>query len=131
MTEEAPVEIEVDDEQYEGDSPRDRNKDVAAMALNPLTLLGSYFRAPDGDGFREGLVVGQPFAGPTTTYYLVEIYGNEGASGYQQLVDIEEMLTEKWSFYDTEAWLTMNAKPEGAPAKKPTEYPKPKRRRTV
>jgi hypothetical protein len=123
------------DEITEGDEyTRDRSADVEAGALNPLTLLGSYFRAPSEDEneeFVEGLVVGQPFAGPATTIYLVEYYGAHGALGHQELVDIDLMLAQGWLFYDTADWLSMSARPEGKPVKKPTEFPKPPRGRKV
>jgi hypothetical protein len=99
--------------------PRDRDKDVADRPLSPESLVGSYFRAPDPhdpnaealwlDGQAcmtiEGIVVAQPFASSTHVVYLVEFYGRHGMSGWQMLIDIDRMLEQRWSFFDTEAWL--------------------------
>jgi hypothetical protein len=87
--------------------PRDRDKDIAERPLDPLSLVGSYFRGRNDDGFDyEGLVVGQPFATTTTSYYLVEFFGKRGALGFQMLKTIDEMIGNGWTFFDTEAWLS-------------------------
>jgi hypothetical protein len=108
------------DDELEYAFDRDRDQDMAARPLSPGSLCGSYFRAPDQhdsnaealwlDGHacltQEGMVVAQPFASSTGVVYLVEFYGRHGMAGYQQLVDIDRMLEQRWLFYDTDAWLT-------------------------
>jgi hypothetical protein len=100
--------------------PRDRDRDVADRPLGPDSLVGSYFRCPDQldpnaeaswldhevCATQQGIVVAQPYAAPNRIVYLVEFYGRHGASGHQQLVEIDRMLEQRWAFYDSEAWLT-------------------------
>jgi hypothetical protein len=107
--------------------PRDRDQFVAACPLSPGNLVGSYFRAPDPNdpnaealwlegepcAVIEGLVVGQPHATPVTSFYLVEFFGAAGAQGYQQVVDLDRMLEQHWSFFDSEDWLAAHSRPEG------------------
>jgi hypothetical protein len=117
-----------DDELEDFPFPRDRDQDVADRPLSPVSLVGSYFRCPDQSDpnaeaawldheacmTQEGMVVGQPFATSANCYFLVEFYGRHGATGHQQLVTIDRMLTQQWAFYDSEAWLT-NRHPENVP----------------
>ena len=90
--------------------PRDRDRFAAACPMSPGTLVGSYFRHEDDSGeILEGMVVGNPHATPVTSFYLVEFFGQNGALGCQQIVDLERMVAERWSFFDSEAWLASAA----------------------
>jgi hypothetical protein len=113
---------------------RDRDKDMADRPLGPGSLCGSYFRCPDPDhpnaeslwldhrpcAVLEGMVVAQPFASSQTVVYLVEFFGEHGAIGRQQLVAIDQMLHQRWAFYDSEAWLTARPTDEAAQKKEVT-----------
>jgi len=98
---------------------RDRDQALAQTELAPDSLRGSYFRAPDQDDPEaeaawldgqpteviEGMVVAEVFATPTTMTYLVEFYGRNGGTGYQRLIELDRMVTQRWAFYDTDGWL--------------------------
>jgi hypothetical protein len=101
-------------------SERDRTQMTATTPLGPDTMIGSYFRAPDqndpsaenawldGDSCKtiKGMVVAQPFTGGLDkATYLVEFYGDNGPTGAQQLVELDRMVQQRWTFYDTDAWL--------------------------
>jgi hypothetical protein len=104
-------------------SERDRDQATAVTPLGPDSMIGSYFRAPDpndtiaesawldGEPCKtiEGQIVAQPFTSPTGATYLVEFYGDSGATGFQQLVELERMVMQRWAFYDTAAWLKGHA----------------------
>jgi hypothetical protein len=110
------------------DIERDRDMDMATRPLGPESLCGSYFRCPDQDdpdaegswlehqacSTQEGIVVAQVYAAAHTVIYLVEFYAAHGATGYQRLVGLEQMLHQRWSFFDSVAWLTN--RPTGAEA---------------
>lgn len=110
--------------------PRDRDKFAAASPLTPDNLFGSYFRAPDPNDPNaeaqwlahepcstiEGAIVGQPHVTPMTSFYLVEFYGREGALGYQQIVDMDRMVVQRWMFFDSDTWLTTGGVPYGEPS---------------
>lgn len=103
-------------EQYD----RDSDKLAAVSPLGSDSMIGSYFRAPDPrvpdaeaawlDGAScavvEGIVIKQPHTGPDSAIYLVEFYGPHGGTGYQQLVELERMVGQRWAFYDSSAWLS-------------------------
>lgn len=103
-------------EQYD----RDSDKLAALLPLGGDSMIGSYFRAPDPQDTEaeaawlegasckvvEGMVIKQPFTSNETAIYLVEFYSERGGTGYQQLVDLDRMLAQRWAFYDSEAWLS-------------------------
>jgi hypothetical protein len=79
---------------------RNRERDAVGQALDPKSLVGSYFY---GDPTRQwqGTVVAE--AAPTV--YLVEIHDwLVGASLHQELVRLEDMAG--WRFYDTSEWMS-------------------------
>jgi hypothetical protein len=98
---------------------RDSDRMAAVRPFGPDSLVGSYFRAPDqmdpdaeaawldNEACRtvEGMVIRQPFVSATTAVYLVEFFGQHGAAGYQQLVELDRMLHQRWLFYDSDTWL--------------------------
>lgn len=91
---------------------RDREQMAMVAPFSPDSLAGSYFRIEHEDGLiEEGLVVGQPHTTPVTAIYLCEFFGMEGTLGYQRAVDLEQMVVQKWTFYDSDAWLAMNSQP--------------------
>lgn len=103
-------------ESYERESARK----AAIIPLGPDTLVGLYFRAPDQDDPNaeaawlanepgatvEGIVVGQPFTSTSDATYRVEWFGEHGAAGYQELVDLSRMNVQRWRFYDRDTWLS-------------------------
>jgi hypothetical protein len=98
----------------------DRDRSLVALTpFGPDSLIRSYFRAPDqndtaaesawldGEPCKtiEGMVVAQPHTSPSGATYLVEFFGENGATGFQQLVELDRMVQQRWAFYDTDAWL--------------------------
>jgi hypothetical protein len=98
---------------------RDRVRFVHSLPMSADSLIGSYFRAPDDvdpnaeaswlarepASIQEGMVIGQPFTSSTGATYLVAFFGEDGATGHQELVELERMLAQRWQFFDSEAWL--------------------------
>jgi hypothetical protein len=100
--------------------PRDRDKFAAASPLTPNNLVGSYFRGVHDDEMMEGMIVAHLWMGSSSPYsiFLVEFFEREGATGFQQQIDLEQMLARKWTFFDSEQWLASGGIPVNAePAK--------------
>lgn len=98
---------------------RDRAAMAAVKPMGPDSMVGSYFRAPDNNdpnaenewlagepcAFVEGIVVSQPFSSTSTAIYTVEFYGKHGTTARQELVDLDRMIEQKWTFFDSASWL--------------------------
>jgi hypothetical protein len=104
-----PLDIPNDEDDYVPAFPRDRSADIEGAALNPDSLVGSYFRHDheDDNAYDEGLLVGQVWVGPMAPFvlYLVEFYGRHGAGGFQKVIGLDKMHAENWRFFDTSDWL--------------------------
>lgn len=106
------------------DEARDRDRDLASRPLTADSLKGSYFRREVDDEIQEGMIVGEAFVGTQGVDYMVEFYElhsmRDGSvelvgAGYQEIIGLDQMKSEKWKFFDTRAWLMARYYPASQP----------------
>ena len=91
--------------QDETQNARNRRAFCQEVALDPGSLVGSWFLKTDG-GFgieEEGIVVGEPQPG----MYLLDSEKGRASRRVQIVVKLETMIEEQWMFFDSEESLRL------------------------